>query len=331
MGRFSPIVFVSMVISAALASAPVHAAAAGSPKPQWVTLGTAGGPRVHSDQAQIANALVVGNAVYLFDVGNGVLRQMAAAKLPVRSVRAIFISHHHVDHNADVGPLMIATWMLGNGKPVAMFGPEGTAHLVQGLAAANEPTELAFFPIAGRQGPALSSAFRATDLPSRMNDPRLVYEDANVRVSAISVDHYQVAPSVPIEKMPQAVAYRVETKGQTYAYSGDTGPSPNLEKLAKGADILVTEIVDPAAFEASMRRAMPHAPPTAFDALTASMSKNHLTAAEVGRLASRASVRTVVLTHFVPAGEDQAAGSYKEGVTATFKGPVLLARDLDRF
>jgi ribonuclease BN (tRNA processing enzyme) len=321
-----------IVAGLVLFATPLLAANAEPATAQWVTLGTAGGPQVHANQAQIANAVLVGDAVYLFDVGNGVLRQMAAAKLPVRNVRAIFLSHHHVDHNADVGPLMMSTWLSGAAQSVPVFGPGGTEHLVNGLAAANEPTVLAFFPMAGPAQRPLSSVFSPTDLPSHMNAPQVVYEDANVRVSAITVDHFQVKPSVPLARLPESVAYRVETRGRRYVYSGDTGPSPNLEKLAQGADVLITEVVDPPAIGAAMRRSMPNAPVAMLDALTDSMSKNHLTPANIGRLAARAAVKKVVLTHFVPAAEDQPdASGYTEGIAATFSGPVLLARDLDRF
>jgi ribonuclease BN (tRNA processing enzyme) len=276
--------------------------------------------------------VLVGDAVYLFDVGNGVLRQMAAAMLPVRNVRAIFLSHHHVDHNADVGPLMMSTWLFGAEKPVPVFGPDGTEHLVNGLAAANEPTVLAFFPVAGPAQRPLPSVFSPTDLPSHMNVPQVVYEDANIRVRAITVDHFQVKPSVPPPKMPEAVAYRIETRDRSFVYSGDTGPSPNLEKLAQGADVLITEVVDPPAIGAAMRKSMPNAPSGMLDALSASMSKNHLTPANIGQLAARAAVKTVVLTHFVPAAEDQPdASGYTEGIAVSFKGPVLLAHDLARF
>ena len=202
-----------VVASFALFATPVQAVAPESAKAQWVTLGTAGGPRLHANQAQIANAALAGDAVYLFDVGNGVLRQMAAAKLPVRNVRAISLSHHHVDHNADVGPLMMSTWLFGAGKPVPVFGPDGTKHLVNGLAAANEPTALAFFPVAGPAQRPLASVFSPTDLPSHMNAPQVVYEDANVRVIAITVDHFQVKPSVPTAKMPEAVLMASRPRG----------------------------------------------------------------------------------------------------------------------
>lgn len=321
-------------VSASLALVPTTLRAAADPlvKAEWVTLGTAGGPPLHANQAQIANALVVGEAVYLFDLGNGVLRQMAAAKLPVRNVRGILLSHHHVDHNADVGPVMSACWMFGSRKTVPIFGPSGTRHLVEGLSHANEPTTLAAFPVAGPAPRPLSSTFQPTDLPSRMNSPQVIYEDDNVRVSAISVDHFQVKPSIPLATMPEAVAYRVEVKGRSYVYSGDTGPSSNLEMLATGADVLITEVVDPPAIATVLRKSMPKAPSRALKGVIANMSKNHLTPTNIGQLAARAAVKKVVLTHFVPATEDQPDPSrYTRGIAESFKGPVLLAHDLDRF
>jgi len=72
----------SVVASFALFATPLRAVGPEPGKAQWVTLGTAGGPRLHANQAQIANAALVGDAVYLFDVGNGVLRQMAARSCP---------------------------------------------------------------------------------------------------------------------------------------------------------------------------------------------------------------------------------------------------------
>lgn len=91
---------------------------------RWVTLGTSGGPPVHVERSQIANALVVGNAIYLFDVGDGVRRQMAFAHLPEEKIKAIFLSHHHPDHNADVGPVMISHQTFGSAV-MTIIGPEG--------------------------------------------------------------------------------------------------------------------------------------------------------------------------------------------------------------
>jgi ribonuclease BN (tRNA processing enzyme) len=64
-----------------------------------------------------ANAVIAGNAVYLFDVGSGAQRQIAAAKLQLGQIRAVFLSHHHIDHNADISPLLVTRWVLFGYKP----------------------------------------------------------------------------------------------------------------------------------------------------------------------------------------------------------------------
>src|SRR5262245_30503824 len=98
-----------LLIAALLSTAAVGvlAQAGAADQGQWVTLGTAGGPPIHANQSQIANALVVGQAIYLFDAGEGVLRQMAAANLPVGRVKVLFLTHHHPDHVMDVGAVVL--------------------------------------------------------------------------------------------------------------------------------------------------------------------------------------------------------------------------------
>ncbi|MGH7543564.1 MAG: MBL fold metallo-hydrolase, partial [Gemmatimonadota bacterium] len=72
-----------------------------------ILLGTAGGPSPKQTRSAPANAVVVNEAVYVVDAGNGVARQMVLAGLPPRHLRAVFITHHHSDHNADYGNLIL--------------------------------------------------------------------------------------------------------------------------------------------------------------------------------------------------------------------------------
>lgn len=299
----------------------------------WITLGTAGGPPMHASQSQIANAVVVDGNVYLFDVGNGVLRQLAAAGLGVRDIRAVFLSHHHMDHNADVGPVIISTWLFGSGEPaLPVIGPPGTKALVDGIVAANAATVLASFPVDRPAKRALADSVAATDLPREPDGSVLAYEDEHISVRAMTVDHYQVPPAQPLPEMPVAVGYRVVAGDRLFAYSGDTGPSENLVRLAEGADILVTEVVDLEAIERSLRAMIPDPAPGQIEALVHNMGCNHLTPQAIGDTAARAAVGHVVLTHYVPAFDDQPdIDAFVRGIAPTYDGQVTPARDLDHF
>ena len=71
-----------------------------------ILLGTGAGPIPRKERAQPSNLLIVGGRPYLIDAGNGVARQMAFAGYAPSDVRTAFITHHHMDHNADMGALI---------------------------------------------------------------------------------------------------------------------------------------------------------------------------------------------------------------------------------
>jgi len=180
----------------ALAPAPANAAVAPAQCPdtastaaKWVTLGTAGGPLPRLKRSQPANALLVNGTVYLFDTGDGVLRQMRAAGLPLGDVRAVFLTHHHVDHNGDLGGLLVTRWVLQHHEPIAIWGPRGTRSMVSKLFGANLGTERA--PVnPGVETPKLASTATGKDIPPAVHGPMLIYRDENIAVTAARNRHY---------------------------------------------------------------------------------------------------------------------------------------------
>lgn len=328
--------YVNLLVSLALTVA-VHAhaqpaAPAAAPKVQFITLGTGGGPVIRRERAQPANALVVGRSVYLFDTGSGVERQMAGAGLSLRDVRAIFISHFHIDHVADLGQVMASRWMFNSYAPLPIIGPPGMQDMVHDLLAADRVVELAPIGASGPHGkPPIASTVRPMDLASTMDVPTEIYKDENIRVLAVTNTHYHFAPGSPAAEFSRSYAFRIETPGRVYVFTGDTGPSKNVERLARGADVLVSEVIDLGKMEAILKHA-PDLPAAMLPNMLRHMEEDHLTPAEIGKMAAAAGVKEVVLTHVAPGmdGEKDLSG-YTKGIAPTFSGPVHLARDLDRF
>src|SRR5687767_12390886 len=106
----------SWLACARVAGTPLEQGAA--VRTRLVLLGTAGGPTPKATRSAPAQAIVSGDRIYLFDCGDGVARQLAMAKLPIRQLRAVFITHQHSDHNAGYGPLFLLGWASGLRTPV---------------------------------------------------------------------------------------------------------------------------------------------------------------------------------------------------------------------
>jgi ribonuclease BN (tRNA processing enzyme) len=96
-----------------------------------ITLGTASGPFPRAGRAQASNLLTVNGAHYVVDAGDGVARRLAKARINVRDVGTVFITHHHDDHTAGLGTLMSVAWNAQRTQPINVYGPPGTEALVK--------------------------------------------------------------------------------------------------------------------------------------------------------------------------------------------------------
>ncbi len=112
--------------------------------------------------------------------------------------------------------------------------------------------------------------------------------------------------TAPMAHRPESLAYRITgPDGKSVVYSGDTDENEDLVRLARGADVLICEAALP-------------------DELK---TPGHLTPSLAGRIAARARVGKLVLTHFYP--ECEGADMLRQ-CRKTFDGPVVLAEDLMR-
>jgi ribonuclease BN (tRNA processing enzyme) len=289
-----------------------------------ILLGTQGGPVSRGNRAQPANLLIVRETPYLIDAGNGVARQLALAHVPLSHIRQIFITHNHDDHNADWGTLMGLAWSTGNTEPITVHGPHGTESMLKGFLQYFAPNVAARY-VEGGRNVAPEQTMQAQDISA----PGLVYQDANIRVTAVENCHYHLPAGSPGYGGQASFAYRFQTPDRVIVFSGDTGPCGDvLAEFAKGADILVHEVIDLPAFE----RLLPADSPAQWRVgLMKHMRTEHSTPEQVGETASRAGVRMVVLSHVIPGLATDSDAAYTDGVKAHYSGTVILAQDLMEF
>src|SRR5256885_11404738 len=96
--------------------------AAQSRATRLILLGTGGGPRPRKASSAPAQVIVSNNVAYVVDCGDGVARQLVMANVPLANIKSIFITHHHSDHNADYGNLILLAWTAGLNHRVDSWG-----------------------------------------------------------------------------------------------------------------------------------------------------------------------------------------------------------------
>lgn len=306
------------------------AVAAPSSGTQLLFLGTNGGPPLRQDRAEPSTLLTVEGRPYLFDCGIGTIRRMLDAGIQSQTIHTIFFTHLHADHDLGLADVMGNDFFTlnqsGSTQTIAIYGPPQTKDLVDAAfhyitygftAFAAEPGAIR----SGLVNGALESPFEAHEI----RHDGVVFQDDKIRVTAAENSHYVLMPSPARDDM-KSYAYRVDTPDGVVVFTGDTGPSDAVTRLAAGADVLVSEVQD----EDQVRTFVTHMgeqnhwPPQRTAALLSHMTSEHLGEKDAGELATAAHVGSLVLYHD-NSPEDVA------GVKKYFTGPVFGAVDLARY
>jgi ribonuclease BN (tRNA processing enzyme) len=273
-----------------------------------ILLGTGGGPRPRKASAAPAQVILVNDAAYVVDCGDGVARQLVFADVPLPNLRHIFITHHHSDHNADYGNLVLLAWTAGLRTRVDTWGPPPLKKM----------TKLFFEMNAYDINTRIADEGRVPLAPlihvHEFSQGGLVMRDDNVKVTSTLVHHPPVTP---------AFAYRFDSADRSIVISGDTAPSDNLIKLAQGADILVHD----ALYEPGVDRLVARVPNAA--RLKQSIVSHHTSAEDAGRVAQVAGVNTLVLSHLVPPDDPTITDQmWIDAARTHFRGSVVVGKDL---
>lgn len=321
------------------------------------TLGTGGGPIVSSSRAGTSTAIRVDGATYVIDAGMGSIRNFRR-HASWGDLRGIFLTHHHSDHIYDLGSYLLTGWQVPGesfSRPIHVYGPgqpprtpaidaeharavdartagrsmSGTEHIVESLLDSVFASDVVIrMADEGRSDPKDWVIGHDIEIPAEaqadpvlarhpLMEPFEIYKDELVRVTAILVDHRLCFP---------AFGFRFDTAYGSVVVSGDTAYSENCIRLARGADILLHEVIDLEAildtFPDSATR----------EGIAVHLRESHTPFDEVGKVAHAAGVGRLILHHIVP-NVPGAADTAKMEIFARkdFAGPVTVAEDNDVF
>ena len=293
--------------AAAALTAPAAFAQAAKPRTRIVFLGTKGGPRVGLGRSNPANLVVVNDTPFVIDCGMGVSRQLVAAGVPLETVRYIFISHHHSDHNLEYGNLVYNAWATGLSTPIHSFGPKGIEAMTKTFF------ELNRFDIETRIEDEGRPDLRKLLIAKDITEDGVVLQTADVKVTAFRTPHPPITDNF---------AYKFETTDGVVVFSSDTNYNPQLAEFAKRADVLVHEALYLPWVDRLVTRVKNGA------TLKKHLLESHTAAEDVGRIADAANVKVLVMSHLVPDDPDVTDDDWRSEAAKNFKGRIVVARDL---
>lgn len=273
-----------------------------------ILLGTKGGPSIgNAGRSNPSTLLLIDGESYVVDCGYGVTRQLISAG--AQGVRYIFITHHHSDHDLEYGPLLYNAWVSNRPLNIDAYGPTGLRQMTRD-----------FFH------------YEKFDITTRIKDEGLTDLRKNIRAhdfhreGVVMRNQAVTVTSCRVHHPPitQSYAYRFDAKDRSVVISGDTAYLPKLADFAKGADVLIHEALY-LPWVDTLAKSSPDP-----DRLRQHLLASHTSTEDVGRIASQAGVKTLVLSHLVPGVASTVITDemWTEGVRKYFNGKIIVGKDL---
>jgi ribonuclease Z len=270
-----------------------------------VTLLGTGSPIPDPNRAGPSTLVRAGGQVYLVDCGRGVLQRAAAVGVGAAGVSALLLTHLHSDHIGDLGDLLITRWITTfapDPAPLPIIGPPGTAETVEAtLKAFGHDIGYRIAHHADLNAPPAVEVHEYTEGP--------VWDRDGVSIRVAPTDHRPVAPTI---------GFRIESGAASVVLAGDTVPCAGLDELASGADALVHTVI--------RKDIVINIPQQRLK----DICDYHSSVEEAAATAARAGVRTLVMTHYVPALVPGQEEQWRALAAAEFGGRIELGDDLHR-
>lgn len=266
-----------------------------------ITLLGTGSPIPDPNRAGPSTLVRAGEQVILCDAGRGVVMRLAGAFAGPAALSAILVTHLHSDHLTDLNDVITTRWIMSTeSAPITVYGPVGIDFVVTKML------EMLSLDVGYRMA-------HHDDLnePPAVNVVEVVpgdsftLGDVSVRVGA--TNHQPVEPTV---------AFRLEHDGASVVLGGDGIPCAALDELCAGATAYVQTVL-----RDDIVKLFPL--PRFQDILD-----YHSTVEQAAKTATKAGVKTLILTHYVPGIAPGQEDEWKAIAAQHFSGDIVLGDDL---
>jgi ribonuclease Z len=246
---------------------------------------------------------------FLFDMGTGATDRLAGLEIDYSKLDKVFASHLHTDHVGDIAALWVAGWLNGRYTPLHVYGPSSSSPELGTKAHVDHIRDAWAWDVTSRAGTLPDAGGEIVAHEFDFSKTAVIYEKNGVKVTTFPAIHIRDG----------SVSYRLEWKGLSFVFGGDSVPNKWFAKEAKGADVVVHEcFLTPEQWmkisgfpyqQAYWTTSVIHTPPEAF-----------------GKLMSMVKPRMAVAYHYW--NHRDVEFEIFEGVRKTYDGPLTMSDDL---
>lgn len=266
-----------------------------------ITLLGTGSPIPDPNRAGPSTLVTANETQLLVDAGRGVLMRLAGAFVAPPMLHAVLVTHMHSDHLSDLNDVVTTRWVMSQEEnPLRIYGPVGIKKVVDGMM----------------EMLSLDISYRIAHHDDLQNGPALEVvevkpgDEFQINDVAIRVGRTNHAPVEP------SVAYRIEQNGVSVVMGGDGIPCAELDELCVGANAYVQTVIrDDIVKMVPLQRFV-------------DILDYHSSVSDAAKTAQKANVKTLILTHYVPAIAPGQEDEWRAIASEHFSGEIVLGNDL---
>ena len=273
-----------------------------------ITLLGTGSPLPSATCAGPATLVQAAGQNILVDAGRGVIMRLVGAACPPAFVSAVFLTHLHSDHICDLNDVITTRWIsTPAATPLPIYGPVGTKKMVDGILAMLSQDETYRLDHHADLRAAGGMKVDVHEIEAGAS-----FSIGDVAISVHATDHRPVGPTI---------GFRIENEGTVAAIAGDTIPCDGLYTMCADADFYVQTVL-----REDLVRVFAPLVPTGDRFLD--ILDYHSTVQQAAQTATKCGVKTLVLTHFVPAIQPGQEDEWRAMAAEHFSGEIIVGPDL---